>query len=69
MITEIVQAITNAFTSFLSSLSSGILDTATTLFTTSDGKLTTLATIVLVFGGISIAFAIVKWVLQLVKLR
>lgn len=69
MITNIVEAITSAFTSFLSSLSEGILNTATTLFTTTDGKLTTLATIVLVFGGISIAFAIVKWVLTLVKLR
>lgn len=65
MVTQIIKAITDAFTGLLGGVGSGIVDTFETLFIKSGSgettELTTFATVALVFVGIGAAWGILRW--------
>lgn len=70
--TELVATIVESIQSFLTGLGSSIVSLAESLFFTGTGEtktLTTFALVVFTLTGVSIAFAIAKWVLGLVKLN
>lgn len=65
MVTQIVKAITDAFTGLLSGVGSGIVSTFETLFVKSatgeTTELTTFAIVGLVFLGVGTAWGVVRW--------
>lgn len=65
MVTQIIKAITDAFTGLLSGVGSGIVSTFETLFVKSGAgetiELTTFAIVGLVFLGVGTAWGIVRW--------
>ena len=69
---ELISTIITAFTSSLDGLAGGLVSGAETLVygaTSGDSKvLTTLIVVVFTLTGFSIAFAVVKWLLGLLKI-
>lgn len=66
----IVEALTSAFTSMVSVIPNAIKDTFTNLFFTTNGETQTISTfaiVMLVFGGVALAFGITKLVYHLVR--
>ena len=65
MVTQIIKAITDAFTGLLSGVGSGIVGTFETLFiksgTGETTELTTFAYVGLVFLGVGTAWGILRW--------
>lgn len=69
MVTEIVSAVIDTVTGFLSGIGTGIVGLFETLFLNSEGTLSALATWVLVLLGVSIALGAVAWVSSLIRNR
>lgn len=61
---DFVTQVVSSFSSLLSGIGNGIVDLFNSLILTSEGKLTTFATWIAVFIGISIVFWIVRAVLK-----
>lgn len=61
---DFVTNVVSSFSSLLGGIGSGIVDLFNTLILTNEGKLTTFATWIAVFIGISVVFWIVRAVLK-----
>lgn len=69
---DVITALFNAVKQAITEIISGLVNGAESLIYVVDGetkKLSTLALIIFTLVGISIAFAIVKWLLGLLRLR
>ncbi|MEM4395704.1 MAG: hypothetical protein QXW48_03910 [Thermoplasmata archaeon] len=65
----IIDAIFNAVSQAVAKIAEALVSGAEALMFNAEGDLTTLSLVVFTLLGLSIGFAIVKWILGLVKIR
>lgn len=64
LVTNIINAIVNAFNGILTGLGSGVADFFETMFLAEGGGLTTFATVALVMLGVGLSVGIARWIIH-----
>lgn len=67
MVTEIITTLLEVITDFVGGVGSGIVTLFNTLFLDSAGKLTSLATWVIVLFGVAVGLGAIAWVSTLIR--
>jgi hypothetical protein len=66
VMTEIIEILVSGITALGEGIGGSLSSLATSIFLTTEGALSTFGSLVAVFAGISLAFGLVRWVLNFI---